>query len=63
MIYVQRILLLLVSVPISLYLWYHVLDRVGATELMWFLFWVNVPVSVLVRVLSDLLENRKEGDK
>jgi hypothetical protein len=37
--------------PIWYYLLYQILTRVGATELMWFLFWVYVPANFAAQVL------------
>jgi hypothetical protein len=48
---------LLVSLPIWFYLLYQILVRVQASELMFFLFWVYVPVSLLITVISKLLES------
>ena len=41
--------------PIWYYLLYQVLARVGATELMWFLYWIYVPVAVFSGVLIGLM--------
>lgn len=53
------ILLVFVTLPISFYLQYQILKRVEATELMWFLFWINVPVHLLIASLTRLLESSK----
>ncbi len=50
-----------VITPIWYYLMYQVLVRVQATELMWFLFWVYVPVSIVVQIISKLIEAEKKG--
>jgi hypothetical protein len=42
--------------PISLWLQYQILKRVDASELMWFLFWVNVPLLFFLQVIAKLLE-------
>ena len=42
---------LFVSIPIWYYLVYQILIRVHATELMMFLFWIYVPVTLLVQIL------------
>jgi hypothetical protein len=36
------------------YLLYNVLVFVQATELMWFLYWVYVPVGLVAQILSQL---------
>lgn len=33
--------------PISLWLQYQILQRVNASELMMFLYWVNIPLMLL----------------
>lgn len=45
---------LFVEMPIWFYLVYQVLVRVNATELMFFLFWVYVPVCVIVYVIQKI---------
>lgn len=46
---------LLITTPIYYYIMYQVLVRVDASELMFFLFWVYAPVSMLTIVLRDLV--------
>lgn len=48
---------LFVVAPIWYYLLYQILVRVDASELMFFLFWVYVPVALIVSALKSLLEN------
>lgn len=48
-----------VTLPIWFYLMYHVLERVHATELMWFLFWVYMPFTMLISIVSKLVEGEK----
>lgn len=50
------VIAILVSQPIWYYLLYQVLDRVEASDLMWFLYWVYVPVSILVAIIAKLFE-------
>jgi hypothetical protein len=47
---------LLVTMPIWFYLIYQILVRVNASELMFFLFWVYVPVTTLVGVLTKMAD-------
>lgn len=49
------ILAVLISLPIVIYLQYQILQRVNASELMWFLFWANTPLTVLINVISRML--------
>jgi len=46
----------LLYLPFSLFLTYNILLRVEATELMWFLFWMLVPWSIIVGILSKLAD-------
>ena len=41
-----------VTLPIWLYLLYKLLENGQATELMWFLYWIYVPASVVVGVIT-----------
>ena len=52
------ILAAFVSLPIWLYLLYQILEAVNASELMWFLYWIYVPVSFLVSALSTHYSNK-----
>jgi hypothetical protein len=51
------ILGLFVQFPIYYYLWYKVLRAVHATELMMFLFWVYVPLSIVVFIIAKIVED------
>jgi hypothetical protein len=46
-----------VVLPIWYWLLYQMLVRVNATELMFFLFWVYVPVGMLVQILVKITDN------
>jgi len=48
-----------IILPVQFYLQYQVLARVNATELMWFLFWVNLPLIVLMQIVNKLVEKAK----
>lgn len=54
---VLALITMFIALPISLYLQYQILKRVDASELMMFLFWVNIPVFVFVTMLSKLVED------
>jgi hypothetical protein len=56
---IGTVLAVCVTMPIWYYLLYSILRLVGATELMWFLFWVYLPVNLLTHVLSRLAEPGK----
>lgn len=47
---------LFVSMPLWYWLMYQVLVRVDASELMWFLFWVYVPVNLFVSAVAKLVD-------
>lgn len=44
------------TLPITFYLQYKVFSIIGATELMWFLFWVNLPFVILIQVISRMVD-------
>lgn len=52
--FVIAIIAAVMVLPISLWLQYQVLKRVDASELMWFLYWVNVPLLLLMQILTRL---------
>lgn len=54
-----KILSMFVCFPIWYWLCYRVLVAVNASELMWFLFWVYVPLSVFIRAVIVIAEKRK----
>ena len=54
---IAGILALLVTMPIWFFLLYRVLDAVNASELMWFLYWIYVPATILVNSLTKLAED------
>jgi hypothetical protein len=51
---VAGLLSLFIILPIWYFLFYRILEAVNATELMWFLFWVYLPVSVFASILVKL---------
>ena len=53
---VASLIFALFYVPWSLYLYWLVLVKLGATELMWFLFWFSVPMAFVVAILGKLAE-------
>jgi hypothetical protein len=54
---VSGVLSVCVTIPIWLYLWYKIMSMVGANELMWFLFWVYVPVTIVVATLKVVADD------
>ena len=55
---IMSLLAVIISMPISLYLTYYMLTAVNASELVWFLYWVNIPVMVLFQVVIKLAEGK-----
>lgn len=56
---IMGLLAVLVSLPISFYLNYKIMTLVNATELMWFLFWVNLPLVFLMHAINKIAESQK----
>jgi hypothetical protein len=53
----STILFLCFTMPIWFYLFYQILQRVQASELMMFLFWIYLPAAVIGAVFVRLLES------
>ncbi len=51
------ILALFITLPIWFYLLHEILETVKATELMWFLYWVYLPVSFVSLAVANLFED------
>ncbi len=49
---------LFITAPIFYYLMYQVLKMVGATELMMFLFWIYLPLGLLVSSIRMVAEDK-----
>lgn len=52
----SALLLVFVTTPIWYYLLYSILVAINATDLQFFLFWVYVPVSLLVSYVLKVME-------
>jgi len=50
------LLAVFVTVPIWYYLIYKILVMINATELMFFLFWVYLPVGIFCNILIKISE-------
>lgn len=57
---IVAILGLLVVLPISMYLQFQIMKRVDASELMWFLFWINIPAVFLVQIITKMVTSIDE---
>ena len=53
----RALLAVFVGLPIWFYLIYQILERVHASELMWFLFWVYLPVNIILVFIGKLIED------
>jgi hypothetical protein len=51
---ISGIITIFVTAPIWYYLLYQVLVRVHASELMFFLFWVYLPVGIFASLLAKI---------
>lgn len=51
---IRTLLIIFVNLPIWYYLMYKVLQYVQASDLMWFLYWVYVPVGLLISIIGGL---------
>jgi hypothetical protein len=56
---ISTVLSVLVSLPIWFYLLYKILQAVNASELMWFLFWIYMPASLIINILFKVKEGTK----
>ena len=53
---IAALLVMFIIMPIWFYLIYYILSAVGASQLVWFLFWVYVPVSIFVTSIGKFIE-------
>lgn len=51
---ISTILGVFIVAPIWYYLLYKMLEAVNASELMWFLFWAYIPVSLITSILLKI---------
>ena len=57
---IGSLLTALVTTPIWLYLLYKILKAVSASELMWFLYWIYVPVLfIAIMIFLATTEDKK----
>ena len=54
---IAGLLALFISAPIWYYLLYQILVRVNASELMFFLYWIYLPVSIFAGALTKIAES------
>ena len=61
MVYLTAILGILVSLPIWFFLLYSVLSAIHPDRLVWFLFWIYLPVTLASNMLSKLVELQQKA--
>ena len=44
-----------IYLPMAWFMQYLVYSLINATELMWFLFWVNVPFMIISQIISIMV--------
>lgn len=49
----------LVAVCWSLFLTFKILEHIKATELMWFVYYTFIPISIILGILQALVEDDK----
>lgn len=52
----------MIALPISIYGSWLLYNHVQATELMWFIWWIMWPMSILVNIMSkiaDMIKDKK----
>lgn len=57
---IYGLLILFVTMPIWYYLLYKILEIVHATEVMWLLYWVYLPVGILAGILKAVADAATE---
>jgi hypothetical protein len=53
---ITTVLVGLLYLPFSFYLTYLMLMKIGASDLMWFLFWLLIPIGIVFQIISKLAE-------
>ena len=53
---IASVLIYLIYIPFSLLLTYKILELIHASELMWFLYWLLIPLAIVAAILSKLAE-------
>ncbi|MCK5293889.1 MAG: hypothetical protein KAJ49_04505 [Arcobacteraceae bacterium] len=55
---ISLVLGLTTYLPIWFYLMYKILQYIEASELMWFLFWIYLPVTIIITIISKIGEEK-----
>jgi hypothetical protein len=53
------ILVSLIWLPLSFYSSWLILNKIDASELMYFLYWLNLPVAIISTLISWLIRDEK----
>ena len=53
--------LVTVGTPLSLIIWYLLLQHIHASETLWVLYWVNLPIALLGAVIGTLFREINKG--
>lgn len=61
--WITTIIAIFITLPIWFYLLYKILEMIQATELMWFLFWVYIPFSIVVLVVKSVIDVNERNMK
>ena len=51
---VMSLVLSIFYLPFTLYFYYKILEHIKATELLWFMYWINLVLAFLFTILSEL---------
>jgi len=43
-------------IPLIFYFYYKILETIKASELLWFLLWMLIPIAIVSAILSKLAE-------
>ncbi len=57
---VIALILFFVYIPLSAYQTFLLYQHVHATELMWFLYWVNLPIILISSVVGQAMKSVKD---
>ena len=42
----------------SLFLTFKILEHISATELMWFVYWIAIPIAIVMGILNACVEDK-----
>ena len=53
---IAGLIAIFIQLPIWFYIVYYILEKVNASELVWFLFWLYAPASFFVHTVAYLVK-------